>query len=323
LSVVSLSDDQTFHAWSRAPRPDPVSRIAELGVTATSMTLAPDASTLAVGLTDGTVRLLDPVDGRERSRLTGGGGAIDAVAFLGPDRLVTGDETGALRVWDVANGARIGGQDAAHHGAITSIAVFGTDSHVRLITAGTDGWLRLWSAALGAPTAQVDTRASLTDVAADASGIVVAVGRIGEVIRWNPPAATTERIASVGKTVWAVALDEHSAVLARDGAVVSMWALGDRRGATLSWEQGAQTGGALDVTYLDADGLAIGSHDGRLRFSDARTGTAIGPPLALGGAPIRQVVAGPDSTVWAVDSNGAVYRCDALVLHAGDELPKG
>ncbi|MBV9823363.1 MAG: PQQ-binding-like beta-propeller repeat protein, partial [Actinobacteria bacterium] len=317
-TVVSLSDDQTLQGWTRAPRPSPITELGSTAGAGSSIALSPDRQTLALGLVDGGVRLIDPTDGQERGLLTGTGGAVDALAFLPSGQLVTGDDSGALHVWDTAAGRVVAGRPGAHRGAVTSIARFGG----RLLSAGADGAVRLWPIDLTAPVAQANLGTPLTDVAADpGGGEVVVTSTTGKVIRWNPAGGSTEQLAGLDDTVWAAALAPASSGgtllgVARADELLSVSELGKARGSTARWEQGTHTGGALDVAFVDSSMLVTAAGDGRLRFWDAADGSPIGPPIALGQAPLRHLAVGPEGTVWTVDRTGLVHRFDALGVRA-------
>lgn len=314
LRLLTLGDDQTLQVWTRASRPDPVTHLAELGA-AGSLALAPDAGVLAVGLEDGTVRLLDPATGRERRRLEGHGGAVTALAFLGPDRLVTGDAAGALRTWTASTGARLAERRNAAAGAVTSIAVAGTDDPV--FTAAADGTVRRWGADLAETKTRFSLGAPATDLAVDpGASFVVATTGTGEVVRWNPGDGSTERIASVKDAAYAVGLRDHVATVARADELLSAWTLGAARGSTPAWERGGHAGGgAFDVAYAGPTAIS-GAGDGKVRLWDATGGDPIGPPLTVGETKIRALAAAADGTIWVVDRAGVVSRIDALVLRA-------
>jgi WD40 repeat protein len=316
LRLLTLGDDQTLQLWTRAPRPDPVVHLSAMGTRATSMALAPDAGTLAVGLEDGTVRLLDPANGGERKRLDGHGGAVAALAFLGPDRLVTGDAAGALRTWSASTGARLAEKAGAAAGGVTAIGVAAAGTADPVFAAGADGSVRRFREDLTETGTRFEVGGAVTDLAVDSrAAFVVATGRTGEVLRWNAGDESTERIASVKDTTGAVALRDRAVIVARADELLSAWTLGASRGTTPAWERGGHTGGALDVAYAGTT-VAAGAEDGKIRLWDAATGVPIGPPLAVGDTPIRAVAGADDGTVWVVDRAGVVSRVDALVLGA-------
>jgi len=117
-----------------------------------------DGDTLALGQTDGRVRLLDPASGRVRtmtggrpdrrrhsSPIPGADRAIWAAAFSPDGRtLATGDGQGNVVVWDVSAGRAIETLEG-HNGAITFVA-FGPDGRT-LYTTSADSTARIWDVA--------------------------------------------------------------------------------------------------------------------------------------------------------------------------------
>jgi WD40 repeat protein len=317
LTVISLSDDQTVQAWTRAARPAPAVRVAALGGSASGFALAPDAGTLAVGLADGTVHLLDPATGNERTHLSAGGAAVNAVVYLGPDRLVTGDDAGVLRLWDTRTGGVLAERGGAHSGGVTALGVGGTGNDLRLVSGGQDGVLRSWRTDLTDTGRAATVGDPITDAAVDPTGDAVATTRSGVVVRWPAGAAGTERIADLRDTAASVAVHGGTVAVAGKGDErVSLYRTGAHDAGAAAWSQGGQKEGALAVAFVAPGVVAAGAGDGQLRFYDLANGEPLGPALALGDAPIRRLVGGPDGTVWAVDRNGGVYRSDALVIAA-------
>ena len=70
-----------------------------------SVSWSPDGTRLATGSEDGTAKVWDAADGRERLTLRGHVGRVYSVSWS-PDgtRLATGSEDGTAKVWDAAGG---------------------------------------------------------------------------------------------------------------------------------------------------------------------------------------------------------------------------
>ncbi len=117
--------------------------------------LSPDGSLLALGLTDGTLRLIDLTTGRpvrSLARHVTKGRAdpwngVSTVAFS-PDgrRLITGGRDNALKVWDVGTGREV--FDLRGHHSWPEATAFSADGK-RIASAGQDSLIRLWDAATG------------------------------------------------------------------------------------------------------------------------------------------------------------------------------
>ena len=93
--------------WPQSGRADSALRRALTGHTfaVTAVAIAPDGTWLASGSRDGTARIWDVANGKERTTLTGHPGTVTAVA-IAPDGswLATGGEDGTVRIWDVTSG---------------------------------------------------------------------------------------------------------------------------------------------------------------------------------------------------------------------------
>src|SRR5688572_9325807 len=65
-----------------------------------SLVVSPDGATALTGGFDYSVMLGDPKPSIELGRMTAQDAAIGAVAFLGPDRLLSASDDGSLALWD-------------------------------------------------------------------------------------------------------------------------------------------------------------------------------------------------------------------------------
>jgi DNA-binding SARP family transcriptional activator/WD40 repeat protein len=163
-----IAEDETFRLGYGG---NPVKRAATYAIDADSLRVArrypvgafttavsADGDTLALGQTDGRVRLLDPASGlvrtmtgghpdgrRHRPQISGAGRAIWAAAFSPDGRtLATGDGQGNVIVWDVSEGRAIETFEG-HDDAITGVA-FGPDGRT-LYTTSADSTARIWDVA--------------------------------------------------------------------------------------------------------------------------------------------------------------------------------
>ncbi|GAA3455613.1 hypothetical protein GCM10018962_74460 [Dactylosporangium matsuzakiense] len=137
--------DRLVHVWSRADPARPVHTAAAAGHTGKVLALAfsPDSTLLASGGVDATVRLWDAATGTAHGApITGPASWVNAVAFtLGGDRVIAGSSDKRVTVFETATGRRL--QSLPHPAPVTAVALT-SDGH-GLATAGTDGYVRLWT----------------------------------------------------------------------------------------------------------------------------------------------------------------------------------
>lgn len=104
---------------------------------------------IAAGLADGSILILGN-DGSRLERLVGNGAQITSVGFVPKsERLVFGDDSGNLRVWDLRRGKSEAALLGRHEGPITRTEV-SADGGVVLSTSD-DGTTKLWNLATSMP----------------------------------------------------------------------------------------------------------------------------------------------------------------------------
>ena len=104
--------------------------------------------TILLAARDGTLRRVDPRDGRETARFPVSPRALVAICPVGATgRVAAAGEEGAIRILDAATGAFLAGPEG-HLGPIYCIAP--SPDGRRVATGGRDGSVRLWDAATGA-----------------------------------------------------------------------------------------------------------------------------------------------------------------------------
>ena len=104
-----------------------------------AVAFAPDGQVAAVGSDVGPIMLFDVPTGSRRHLLTGGTGAVQALAFV-DRRLVSAGDDGVLRVWDVASGSLLAQSPPGRQ--LTRLAV--TPGGHLVAAAGLDGSVQLY-----------------------------------------------------------------------------------------------------------------------------------------------------------------------------------
>src|SRR5205823_6341405 len=93
--------EQQLRRWNLASR----RATSTLDLRGRQIALARDGQTVAVGMSDGTVQVLDGVTGRERQRFRAHTGWIWVMYFLsGNQALLTRGHDGTTKVWDLSTG---------------------------------------------------------------------------------------------------------------------------------------------------------------------------------------------------------------------------
>jgi len=147
--IVSMGNLEFRLIDARTLRAQPTS--LELESAAFPTEVAAWGSWLAVGMYDGTVRLLEIVDGvlRERRKLEAGSGFVTAVGWSGDGRLVAmGSNEGRIRVWDRTSGDLRDEFDASDTLILSLIFLEAKDE---LLSFDADGRHRAWTVGLRPP----------------------------------------------------------------------------------------------------------------------------------------------------------------------------
>ena len=105
ILAAAVKQPALINKWPPPDLPDPALRRTLSGHTDTvrAVAVAPDGTWFATTSSDRTVRIWDPVTGRQRATLTGHTSEVTAVA-VAPDGtwLATADRDGTVRIWDPA-----------------------------------------------------------------------------------------------------------------------------------------------------------------------------------------------------------------------------
>jgi WD40 repeat protein/DNA-directed RNA polymerase subunit RPC12/RpoP len=104
---------------------------------------SPDGTRAATGCTGGIVRVFDSKSGELLAGFNGHVGEVNCLLFVeGNDRLISGDDAGMIRFWDIRTGKDFAKPIQAHSDSVACFA-FGPDGK-SVISGGWDGAVRLW-----------------------------------------------------------------------------------------------------------------------------------------------------------------------------------
>jgi len=226
---------------------------ASQSISAVSVAVSPDATTLAVGDANGGTQLLDVATGQQITSFTDPDGAGAAAMAFSPDgkTLAVGDGNGSTYLWDVATGT-LGASLAASSGTVTSVA-FSSDGKILAVGDG-DGSTHLWDVAAGtqitsltAPSLAASS-GTVTSVAFSPGGTTLAVGDgSGSTYLWDVATeALDASLAAPSGTVTSVAFSPDGTTLA----------VGDGNGSTYLWNVGT---GTLNSSLTDPGSASVGA----------------------------------------------------------------
>ncbi len=142
--IFSGGRDRTVRVWS-LQGDVPTSPWEGHGGAVVGLAVSPDRRRLASAGEDGTVIVWSVADGQPETVYRGHGHPVRTVAFVTDEVVASGDMAGMLHLWRRADGQTLG-KEAAHRGWVTQVVACGVEPSgpVRVATAGTDRWVRLW-----------------------------------------------------------------------------------------------------------------------------------------------------------------------------------
>jgi hypothetical protein len=162
----------------------------------TALEFSPDGKLLATGDRGGGILLWDSARGGNAGTLAGHKDSITSLSWRGDSKLLaSGSEDGQIVVWNVADGFPLSTVSKAHtpkaapntYGAIPG-GVLGVEftSDGRIVSAGRDSFIRIWSADGHGKGASTKADALLTKVTASFDGKLAIAGDYkGQVAIWD------------------------------------------------------------------------------------------------------------------------------------------
>jgi WD40 repeat protein len=189
--------------------------------------ISPDGDSLAsAGGRDGTVRVWETATGTELRAIRGHAASVDAVRFLGNDRLVSGGSDGAVRIWNLGE-HRDADVLRSDGGQTWSLAVVPDG---RTAYAGSyDGAVRAWNLETGALISRngVEKGNGIDALAMSPDGTRLALGGngTGTIDLWNLVTGETNRFRKDGHPVTSLCwtTDGRTLVSSDTGKQVILW----------------------------------------------------------------------------------------------------
>jgi len=280
-------------------------------------TLASGGEVLIAGGADRSVRAFDVRTGsplRVMSAHLDWVSAVDIAVSVESTVAVTGDDEGAVWLWDLLGGEPIVDPLAAHTGTVSALASeFDGESNLTLVTAGEDGKIRVWEL-LGSELQRSSTDDAAYGVRAIATMVVeddelaLTGGVDGSLWLWDVDSGSSRSHTGPGHIgriccVTAIHLgDRPVAISGADDGTLRLWDLASRSpiGAPVPTSAGQVY--AVAVAWPRDRPVAIsGGQDGTLRLWDLADRSPIGDPLR-----------GHTDAVWAVATAQVGKMCVAV-----------
>jgi len=214
---------------------------------------ARDRTLLAVGGTDGVVRLWDPVDGSQVQVLGDGQGGVEALCTVQAESrtLLAAGGNGTVRLWDPVDGSQVRVLDAGQGGMVVAVCAVQARVHTLLATVGGyDGVVRLWDPADGSQVRVLDVPQgwvkAVCGVQVEGRTLLAAGSGYGVVRLWDPVDGSQVRVLEGPK-------DIVEAVCGVQVGGRTLLAVGSGYGVVRLWDP---VDGSL-VRVLDADQGAV------------------------------------------------------------------
>ncbi|MBI1279669.1 MAG: hypothetical protein GC179_16190 [Anaerolineaceae bacterium] len=286
-----------------------VSQLMTLGeetATVESIAFSPDGKWLAVGSSDGIVKLWNVATGESGLELKGHTNGATSVAFgSGGYSIAVGTANGEVRLWDATSGESYGFLQK-HDTRVESVAF--TDGF--LVASGAlDGSVKLWDIAMGKEQpalAEKDELAPVGSVAFSPDGAKLAVGAGSTIKLWDITAGTAPTVLETEiSKIATLSFSPDGTSLVYGGAGTAAW-VWDLKGDNHALLEG-HTDQVMALAF-SPDGQVIASGDaGALRLWAATKGENLAALTSPSGQAVNSVAFNPDGTLIAsAGSTGGV-----------------
>jgi WD40 repeat protein len=299
LAVISVADGKVLHEWHPDPgastdiagvlawAPDSIHFAAAtpngrvfLGAatsstlaavdphkaTVWSVTFSPDGTRVATAGDDGITMIRETATGATLARLTDGPSQVASIAWIDGGRIVTGDDKGIVRVWNLAEHRVV--RRFSYPGGIYGVILGATEPRwLAAYGAGTTAFV--WDLETGAVLQKLPGHTIGSDVAARVGDFLVTTDETGNTFVWDPRTG------------------EHLQTLPNEGFITSATASKDRvvlagNGRMRVWQIAPERSLARDTHHTARIRDLTWSADGRTLWSASNDGTAVGLELATG-----------------------------------------
>ncbi len=277
------------------------------GVKALGIAFDPKQNRVAVGGSDGVVRLWDIGSGMKPVLLRGHENQIWAVAFSKDGRiLATGDRDGQVQVWNMETLRPAGHYDLGET-AIWSLSP-GTDSAFVAATGNGVQWFDTAAPGLARSFGFDGVPFNRAAVSPDGSR-VAAAATDGRLFIWNVEDGGLEiEIEADDNALWSVAFspDTTRIAAASSDEVVKIWDLDSGRELA---SYGGHKGGATDLIFLSDDAtLVVVDRAGEMHWWDTVAHRRLAPVQRVHNGPIWRLAPAPNGQVFATTSEDGAVR---------------
>lgn len=244
-TLATAGQNRTVRLWSRLGKP--IAVFSGLQGRALSVSFSPNGQLLAAGGFEETVRIWR-LNGELVQELKGHEGGAFSVNFSPDGQLIAVGSESTARIWQL-NGTLLT-ELKGHQGRVKSIG-FSPDGY-RVVTAGSDGTVRLWSVFGKFAGKQLGEMKGHTGAVHDArfspdGALIATTGSEGTVHLWNSDGSLLQELKGHAGTVHQVAFSADSQFIATAGSdgTVRLWS----RNGTLLAEYHNEAGEIYSLSF--------------------------------------------------------------------------